>query len=135
MTLETISVLIYALLIFAAIAVQGAYSSLTAGPAYGFSNREGAAPGMGAVGLRIDKTLANLKEGAIMYLPLALLAINLDISNTWTWWAALLTMVSRLIYVPIFYLGIPVIRTLVWSPSFIAIPLLAIGIVVGGQAA
>lgn len=131
MTLESLSILIYTLLIFAAVLVQGVYSSRTAGPAFGFSNREDDPPGMRVAGLRIDRTLANLKEGAIMYLPLALLAVSLDISNAWTWGAALLTIVSRLIYVPVFYLGIPVVRTLVWAPGFVAIPALAVGIVIG----
>jgi hypothetical protein len=57
--------------------------------------------------------------------------ISLDISNGWTWGAALLTIVSRLIYVPVFYLGIPVARTMVWAPSFVAIPALAAGILIG----
>jgi uncharacterized MAPEG superfamily protein len=131
MTLEAFSILLYALLIFGAVAVQATHSARTAGPAYGFSNREGAPPGMGAAGLRIDKALANLKEGAVMYLPLALLAVSLDISNAWTWGAAVLTIVSRLIYVPVFYLGNPVVRTLVWAPSFVAIPVLAVGIMIG----
>lgn len=60
MTLEALSILIYTLLIFGAVAVQATYSALTAGPAFGFSNREGAPPGMGAAGLRIDRTLGNL---------------------------------------------------------------------------
>jgi uncharacterized MAPEG superfamily protein len=131
MTLEALSILVYALLIFGAIAVQGAYASRTAGLAYGFSNRPGTPPGMGPFGLRIDRTLGNLKEGAIMYLPLALLAVSLDISNGLTWGAALATILSRLIYIPVFYLGIPVLRTLVWAPSFLAIPALSIGILVG----
>jgi uncharacterized MAPEG superfamily protein len=131
MTLEALSILIYALLIFGAVAVQATYAALTAGLAFGFSNRDGAQPGMGPAGLRIDKTLGNLKEGATMYLPLALLAVSLDISNAWTWGAALVTIVSRLIYAPVFYLGIPVMRTLVWGPSFAAIPAIAFGIIVG----
>lgn len=131
MTLEALSIVIYAILIFGAVAVQASYAAVTAGLAFGFSNRESAQPGMGPAGARIDKALGNLKEGAVMYLPLALLAVSLDISNSWTWGAALVTILSRLVYVPVFYLGIPVMRTLVWVPSFAAIPALAVGIVVG----
>lgn len=42
-----------------------------------------------------------------MYLPLALLAVSLEISTGWTWGAALVTIVSRLISFPDFYLAIP----------------------------
>ncbi|MEQ8903143.1 MAG: hypothetical protein RID11_05210 [Roseovarius sp.] len=84
MTLEALGIPVYSFLIFGTLAVQSTYSALTADPAFGFSNRDGAPPGMRATGLRIDRTLGNLKEGAIMYLPLARLAVNLDISNGWT---------------------------------------------------
>lgn len=131
MTLEALSIVIYALLIFGAVAVQASYAALMAGLAFGFSNRESAQPGGGPAGGRIDRALGNLKEGAVMYLPLALLAVSLDISNNWTWGAALVTLLSRLVYVPVFYLGIPVMRTLVWVQSFAAIPALAVGILIG----
>lgn len=131
MTLEALNIFIYVLLIFGAFVVQGIYSSLTAGAAYGFSNREVAQPGMGPAGLRIDRTIGNLNDGAIMYLPLALLAVSLDISNGWTYSAALLTIISRLLYVPVFVLGIRTIRTVVWTPSFAAVPLMSVGIMLG----
>ena len=117
MTLEALSILIYALLMFAAVTVQATYSARTAGLTFGFSNREGAPPSMGAAGLRIDRTLANLKEAATMYLPLPPLAVSLDIANGWTWGAALLKIASRLIYIPVFYLGIPVVCTLAGRPA------------------
>ena len=48
-----------------------------------------------------------------MYLPLALVSVSLEISNEWTHGAAFVMILSRLIYVPVFVLGIPVARTLV----------------------
>jgi uncharacterized MAPEG superfamily protein len=118
-------------LIFAAVLVQATYAAFTCGLAFGFCNREGTQPSMGPAGLRIDRTLGNLKEGAIMYLPLALLAVGLNILNGLTRGAALLTLVSRLIYIPVLNVGIPVLRTMVWAPSFVAIPVLLVGILVG----
>ena len=86
---------------------------------------------MGPFGRRVDRTLANLKEGAIIYLPLAVMAVALEISNTWTVVAAVTTIISRMLYVPIFFSGIPVLRTLIWAPSFVAIPIMAWGILAG----
>lgn len=63
MTFEALSIVIYALLIFGAIAVQSVHAAITAGLTYGFSIREGAQPGIGPAGIRIDKALGNLKEG------------------------------------------------------------------------
>ncbi|MGB3407727.1 MAG: MAPEG family protein [Jannaschia sp.] len=131
MTLIAISIIIYALLIFGVVAIQAGYASVTAGTAFGFSNRDAPQPGMGPAGRRIDRTLGNLKEGAIMYLPLAITAVALDISNGWTFYAALATILSRVLYVLIFLVGIQTIRTFVWVPSFAAIPAMAVGIMVG----
>ena len=86
MTLEALSILVNAILISSAVAVQASYAALTAGLTagltFGFSNRDGAQPGRGPAGARIDKTLGNLKEGAIMYLPLALLAVGILIGSS-----------------------------------------------------
>lgn len=126
-TIEILSILIYVALLFGCLIVQASYALKTAGLSYGLSARDHPQPRKGAMGRRIDRTIENLKEGSAMYLPLALLTVNAEISNTWTYYAALVTICSRLIYVPIYILGVPVIRTLVWAPSLFAIPVLAYG--------
>lgn len=131
MTLEAWSILIYAILAFFIVVVQAAYASKKAGTEYGFSNREAPQPNKGAIGIRIDNTLDNFKEGALMYLPLALLAVNLNISNVWTYYAAFATIISRLFYIPVYIIGIEKVRTLVWIPSFLAVPAMAFGIYLG----
>lgn len=131
MTIEVLSVLIYAILLFTVVLTQASYAAMTAGLAYGFSNRGEPQPGKSGFGRRIDLTLGNLKEGAIIYLPLALLSVSMDISNEWTQGAALVTILSRVIYVPVFFFGIPIVRTLVWAPSFFALPALLVGILLG----
>ena len=131
MTIEALSILIYAMLLFAVVVTQATYAGITAGNAFGFSNRDEPQPRMGPFGRRVDKTLANLKEGAIIYLPLALMAVALDVSNIWTVVAAFTTIISRVLYVPIFFAGIPVLRTVIWAPSFVAMPVMAWGILAG----
>jgi len=128
MTLEAWSIFVYAILAFFLVVIQAAYASKTAGSDYGFSNREVPQPNKGAIGIRIDKTLDNFKEGSLMYLPLAILATSLSISNTWTFYAALITIISRSVYIPVYIVGIEKLRTLVWLPSFLAIPAMAYGI-------
>lgn len=128
MAMEVWSVVIYSSLIFLTVVMQASYAAITAGLSYGFSNREQPQPNKTPFGDRIDRTLGNLKEGGIIYLPLALLAISIDVSNSWTYYAALLTIVSRALYVPVFLSGVKVVRTLIWLPSLIAIPLVMFGI-------
>jgi uncharacterized MAPEG superfamily protein len=131
MTIEAWSIFIYGMLGFIVIFSQAMYASLTAGATYGFTNRDKPQPNKGALGNRIDNTLHNLKEGALMYLPFALLAVHFDISNSWTYYAALATIVSRVCYVPIYILGIQKVRTFVWTPSFFAVPAMAYGVYCG----
>lgn len=131
MSLVAWSILTYALLIFACVVLQPTRLALTGGMKYGLSNRDTVPPEKSAFAHRIDRTLGNLKEGGAMYLPLALLAVALDASNPWVHYAALATMISRALYVPIYLAGVPVVRTLVWTPSLLAVPAMAYGIWLG----
>jgi len=124
-------VLVYVGLLFVTMLIQATYSSRTAGIAYNLSNHDKPQPNKRPVGIRIDNTLNNLKEGALMFLPLALLVIHLDISNAWTYYAALATIISRVLYVPIYIAGIEKIRTIIFVPSLLAIPALAFGLFLG----
>ncbi len=131
MTMEISSILIYTFLILFCITFQASYTLFTAGVGYGFSNRQNPQPNKGKLGYSIDQTLGNLKEGAVVYLPLALLAVSLGASNPYTHYSALMTILSRAVYVPVCLSGIRVLRTIVWTPSFIAIPVMTYGIYVG----
>lgn len=55
MTIEALSILIYALLLFAVFATQATYAGITAGTAFGFSNRDDPQPGLGPFGSRVEK--------------------------------------------------------------------------------
>ena len=131
MTVETWSVLVYGLLVLFTVVFQSIYNVITGALRYGLSNREGEQPNKGPLGFRIDRTLSNTIEGALMYLPFALIAIHLDISNVYTLYAAILTIISRVLYTPIYILGIEKIRTLVWTVGFISIPMMVYGIFLG----
>jgi uncharacterized MAPEG superfamily protein len=131
MTLEAWSVFVYGLLVFLVVASQATYAALTGAVQYGLSNRDSAQPNKGPLGFRIDRTLANLIEGSLMYLPIVMLAVHLNISNSWTHYAALATIISRSLYVPIYMFGIQKIRTVVWMFSFFAVPAMVYGILLG----
>ena len=131
MSMELLSVVIYALLIFIMVLLQSTYMAKTAGLVFSFGNREKAQPSKKPLGNRIDRTLENLKEGGIMYVPLAVLAVSTDVSNPWTYYAALTTIISRILYVPVYIFGVRIVRSLVFAPSLIAIPVMAYGVISG----
>jgi len=118
MTIEALSIIIYALLIFSVVAVQAGYTGVSAGPAYSFSNRdERTAPQYRAFWVpdqphavqpieRCDHVPSIRDSGGCLgYLE------RLDL--------------SRVFYIPQYLLGNSTLRTIVWAPSFIAIPVMA----------
>jgi len=130
-SMEIWSILVYSGLVFVTILIQATYSARTAGVAYGLSNHTESQPNKGPAGKRIDNTLNNLKEGAVMYLPLAILAVTLDVTNAWTYYAALATILSRVLYVPTYIFGIEKLRSIIFTPSLLAVPAMAVGIILG----
>ena len=111
--------------------VQAMYSFKTAGAAYNLSNHEQPQINKGPVGIRIDNTLNNLKEGALIYIPLTLLVVFLDVSNAWTYYAALVTIIARVLYVPIYVAGITTLRSAVFAFSLFAVPAMFVGLMTG----
>ncbi len=96
MTIEAWSIFFYGLLIFLVIFIQATHLAITESTAFSFSNRDKQPSHKSKMGDRIDNTLNNLKEGAVMYVPLAVLAVHYEISNPWTYCAAWVTIISRL---------------------------------------
>lgn len=131
MTMELLSVVVYALLIFITVIVQSSYMARNAGLVFSLGNREKSQTNKKPLGNRIDRTLENLKEGGIMYVPLAVLAVSTGVSNPWTYYAALATIISRILYIPVYIFGVRIVRSLVFAPSLIAIPVMAYGVISG----
>ena len=75
---------------------------------------------------RIDRASKNLQESLPAFLTLCLLAIHLgiDASTTATYW-----IILRAIYVPLYMIGIPYIRSVVWIASVICLVQIALQLV------
>ena len=131
LNVEIVSIIILGLLCFLTVLFQASYLAVASGAGYGFTNRDVPPPGKGPLGYRIDNTLNNLQEGLAMYLPLVVASSVLGISNEWTHIAAWIVIISRCLYVPIYFAGIQKVRTLVWTIGFFAIPAYAVGILKG----
>ena len=82
--------------------------------------RDDAKP-VGVVAARLNRALANFLETFPLF-AVALLACDFSGRlGPMTYWGALLYVVARLLYVPIYAAGLPVVRTLVWAVSLIGI--------------
>lgn len=94
------------------------------GPKYLFSPRDEGRVSRSVVAGRLARALHNLLETYPAFVALALALVvtgkagGLGASGAWLWLAA------RVVYVPVYAAGIPVIRTLLWGLSIVGLVLM-----------
>ena len=99
------------------IAVQGALVVSLKGPVWNAGPRDGGQPPLGKYSGRAQRALENFKETypAFVGLALALVATahtgGVGTLGAWVWFAA------RLIYLPLYLLGVPWLRSLAYGAS------------------
>jgi uncharacterized MAPEG superfamily protein len=128
MTIETLTLIGLGAILFASILAQSLHTDLTAGFAYSFSSRDATAPGAGVLGPRLARNVRNQVEGLALYLPFALAASELEVSNAWTEGAAAVYLAARTLHPLAYGFGLNPLRTLVWSAGFCALPAFAWGL-------
>ena len=108
------SLLVLAVLIYIAmIAVQVVFSNLEHKPKDQLGSRDGlidASP----MTQRAKRANQNMVEALLMFAPLLLLAIVLDRTNEMTALGGWLFVAGRAVYAPLYWIGVPVLRTLAW---------------------
>jgi uncharacterized MAPEG superfamily protein len=83
--------------------------------------RDAAGPAYGTVGGRLERALNNFLETFAFFAAAVLLAHALGKHTMLSERGAQLYFVARVVYVPVYALGIPGLRTLVWLGSFAGI--------------
>jgi uncharacterized MAPEG superfamily protein len=87
------------------------------GLGWAFSPRDAAMPRLEGVGGRLDRAYYNLLETFPFFAAAVLLAGILGVHSTLTAWGAMLYFGARVVYIPVYALGLPVVRTGVWGVS------------------
>jgi len=106
------------------IAVQGGLVTAARGAAWNAGPRDGAQPPLGKYPGRAQRALDNFKETypAFIALALALAVASKTGGNgalgAWIWFGA------RIAYLPLYLLGVPVVRTLVYLVSLVGLILM-----------
>jgi len=70
---------------------------------------------------RLTRALRNLNETLAFFLGIVIILAFMDVSTAVTQWAAIIFAAARIIYLPLYAVGIPYIRGLVWTISFTAL--------------
>lgn len=72
---------------------------------------------------RLARAQANFYETFPIYAAAALIVSAAHLTNRWTATGALLWLGARLVYLPLYAMGVPYLRTAVWLASLVGIAL------------
>ena len=91
------------------------------GPGWNIGNREGDAPPLTPVAGRADRASRNFLETFAFFAAALVCAIAIDRTGDRTVLGAQLYFWARLAYLPVYLMGIPVVRSLIWVVSVVGI--------------
>lgn len=77
---------------------------------------------------RADRAASNTKENFLLFIALALAAYASGAQSPLVEQGASLFFLARVIYLPVYYLGIPYVRSLVWVAGLIGLVMMIAGI-------
>ncbi|MFL6858577.1 MAG: MAPEG family protein [Allosphingosinicella sp.] len=78
-------------------------------------------PPLNPVAGRLARAQANFYETFPLYAAAALIVTLAQLTNRWTAIGAMLWIGARIVYLPVYWLGIPYLRTAVWVVSLVGI--------------
>jgi uncharacterized MAPEG superfamily protein len=87
------------------------------GLSFNMSARDSDPPPPGRLTARVQRAQANLFETLPLFIAAVLIAHGANIHNSHTVLGCWLYLGARLVYLPLYAFGIPVLRTLVWAVS------------------
>ena len=120
---ETTILAAYGLLVMITILMQvlGSMSQLSMGYLMSARDDNRGTTGMAA---RIGRALDNSIVAMALFAPAILILVVLDRTDATSLLAAEVFLIARIIYLPVYALGVPAIRTLAWLVGFAATAIL-----------
>ena len=86
-------------------------------------------PEMSIVAARLDRAKNNMLEALPIFLPLALLALVKGGDTSKVAHAASVFLIARVVYVPAYVSGIPMLRSLVWLVGVASLVMMALPLI------
>ena len=81
-------------------------------------------PEASAMAGRADRAARNMLDNLVLFAALVLMAKVSDVSNANTILGAQLFFGARLVYFPVYVIGIPVVRTLLWAVATVGMAMI-----------
>jgi uncharacterized MAPEG superfamily protein len=113
-------------LVLAVVYIMASASARTreTGVDYNAGPRDGPGPPVGKITARLQRAEKNLYETLPLFIAAVLIANIAHRDGPLTLWGAGLYFVGRVIYLPLYALGIPMVRSIVWIASLIGLALI-----------
>jgi len=115
-------------LLFVLILIQVMTTVLGYGLPAAAGNREGLPSTKPGFGGRVDRAIANLKEGLIFFIPIVILAAIFKVSNEMTATGAMVFAGARYGHAVVYLAGIPWIRTLLFLAGVVGLVMMLMGL-------
>jgi uncharacterized MAPEG superfamily protein len=80
----------------------------------------------GTFGGRAERALRNHIEASAMYVPLAAALLLSDANTLTSGQGAILFFAARVVYAPVYWFGIPYLRTLVFGTGLVGLAMMAV---------
>lgn len=101
------------------------------GATYNMGARDGEAPPPRPVTARLQRAQANLFETLPLFAAAVLIAHVSGSEGELTLWGCWMYLLARIIYVPLYAAGIPLVRSLVWLVSLAGLGLVLYAVLTG----
>jgi uncharacterized MAPEG superfamily protein len=128
MTIELATLALSIVLGFVHIVLSSHAASLQYGYRWSASARDESRPPLSGVAGRFERALKNYSETFPLFAAAVLLAHVTDRHNALTIWGTQLYFWARVTYLPLYALGIPLVRSLVWNVAAIGIALILVAL-------
>ena len=103
-------------------------SGLAGRTAWALGPRDEMGPPFGRIGARLERALKNFLETFVLFAAVVLMAQAMGKHTPMSELGAKLFFWARLAYVPAYAAGIPFLRTLIWTVSFVGIVLVFLAV-------
>ncbi|NHZ77847.1 hypothetical protein F2P44_00825 [Massilia sp. CCM 8695] len=110
------------------IMLTSAFRNRETGMEYNMGPRDGGAPPPRPVTARLQRAQANLFETLPLFAAAVLIAHVGGREGALTLWGAWAYLVARVVYVPLYAAGIPVLRSIVWTVSMVGLGMMLVAI-------
>ncbi|HEY3858492.1 MAG TPA: MAPEG family protein [Gammaproteobacteria bacterium] len=98
------------------------------GLGWALSPRDAAMPRLEGMGGRLDRAFYNLLETFPFFAAVVLMAGSMGVHNHQTALGAQLFFWARVVYIPVYAMGLPAVRTGVWAVSVVGIVLILVSL-------